>query len=121
MAFDAGQLEDMLRTSTKNVAQEVVSAIVYSRKGGVLSEILSELNKHKCAPGRGPSEATSGSKQNRSTPRGREEGTAEDEELAPKEGEQLNSASKRSNFNNRRPSRKIVFKAGEETGTARKL
>ena len=68
--FDAAQLEDMLRTSTKNVAQEVVSALVYSRKGGVLSDLLSEQLKRKNVPPRGPPEAGSASKPQRTTPRG---------------------------------------------------
>ena len=37
--FTSTQLEDLLRTSTKNVAQEVVSSLIPPRGQGILAEL----------------------------------------------------------------------------------
>lgn len=37
--FEARQLEDLLRTSTKNVAQEVVQSLIPSKGPGVLAQL----------------------------------------------------------------------------------
>ena len=42
--FSVSQLEDMLRTSTKNVAHEVVSCLIPSRNNGVLTNIIKFLS-----------------------------------------------------------------------------
>ena len=47
--FSAQQLEEMLRTSTRNVAYEVISCLIDSNGRGVLTEIIKFLtisNKH---------------------------------------------------------------------------
>lgn len=41
--FSAAQLEEMLRTSTKNVAYEVISCLIESNGRGVLTEIIKWL------------------------------------------------------------------------------
>ena len=42
--FSAAQLEEMLRSSTRNVAQEVVSCLIDSAGRGVLTEIIKWLS-----------------------------------------------------------------------------
>ena len=113
----------MLRTSTKNVAQEVVSALVYSRKGGVLSDLLREIQKNtlsKASKGieKTPRDEETSSKHYRSGRLDELEG-AEDEEGTLKEtiGEQIPSLPKKSQLNNRRASKKLIFKAGETEGS----
>ena len=47
--FSASQLEEMLRTSTRNVAYEVISCLIDANGRGVLTEIIKFLtisNKH---------------------------------------------------------------------------
>ena len=43
--FSPSQLEDLLRTSTKNVAQEVVSSLIPQKGPGVLSDLDKQLSK----------------------------------------------------------------------------
>lgn len=41
--FSAHQLEDMLRTSTRNLAYEVISCLIDEKGNGVLTEIIKFL------------------------------------------------------------------------------
>lgn len=45
--FSAAQLEEMLRTSTKNVAYEVISCLIDSSGRGVLTEIIKWLTTNQ--------------------------------------------------------------------------
>jgi len=45
--FSAAQLEEMLRTSTKNVAYEVISCLIDSSGRGVLTEIIKWLTMNQ--------------------------------------------------------------------------
>lgn len=45
--FSAAQLEEMLRTSTKNVAYEVISCLIDSNGRGVLTEIIKWLTTNQ--------------------------------------------------------------------------
>lgn len=55
--FSASQLEEMLRTSTKNVAQEVVSCLIGLEGRGVLTAIIKALTNTKKSTKRAASDA----------------------------------------------------------------